>query len=79
MDHQETQPPQAAVAQTPEAVETRDEKAMADHLETNHQTRIDPELERKVVKKLDKHFIPLVMALCMYSRYNLYDKRAKYL
>ena len=79
MDHQETQLPQVADAQAPEAVETRDEKAMADHLETNHQTRIDPELERKVVKKLDKHFIPLVMALCKFSQCIYQDKTTQYI
>ena len=29
--------------------------------------RIDPELERRVVRKFDTHLVPLVMALCEYE------------
>lgn len=30
-----------------------------------HHVHIDPEIERRVVKKMDRTVIPIVMALCM--------------
>lgn len=34
-----------------------------DHVSQDHLT-IDPEVQKRVVRKLDTHVVPLVMALC---------------
>ena len=36
-------------------------------LDSAHQQHIEPEIEKVVRRKLDRHVIPLVTALCLYS------------